>query len=335
MSSSLKRLCALGILVLLARGAEGAAPPSTCPGKTPLTVHFYAVGEGLSALLELPSGKAILVDTGDSPRRRNCGPACSQAHQHLMASLAHDLHGRALSLLWITHQHSDHLGGAEDVLRRFRTELLVDNGEELQKREVMRVHLAAQVNGTRYSPVLPGAPRRVLQEGNVELQAVLPRSWPADCHASPNNCSIGLLVRYCSSSILFTGDAEEVEEASLPEVGHVTLLQVGHHGSNTSSTARFLGEVLPTYAVISSARPEEGMNREYCHPRVEVVERLNAILGGGGTGVVPAFDGSGACRLSGSQQWRNVHVSDRLRLTAVDGDVVLATFGDGRFDAPP
>jgi beta-lactamase superfamily II metal-dependent hydrolase len=213
--------------------------------------------------------------------------------------------------------------------------LLVDNGQELQKREVMRVHLAARANGTRYTPVLPGSPKLVLHEGNVEVQAVLPVRWPADCHASPNNCSIGLLVRYCASSILFTGDAEELEEASLPDLGHVTLLQVGHHGSNTSSTARFLAEVMPTYAVISSARPEEGMNLEYCHPRVEVLERLNAIMGGAGHRVVPAFDGSGACRPSGAQQWRNVHVSDRLRLTAVDGDVVLATYGDGRFAAAP
>jgi beta-lactamase superfamily II metal-dependent hydrolase len=42
-----------------------------------------------------------------------------------------------------------------------------------------------------------------------------------------NTCSILLRVDYCSSSILFTGDAENIEEPDLRIGSPVTLLQVG------------------------------------------------------------------------------------------------------------
>jgi glyoxylase-like metal-dependent hydrolase (beta-lactamase superfamily II) len=33
-----------------------------------------------------------------------------------MVGLSQDLGGKGLDAVWITHQHSDHVGGAEDVL---------------------------------------------------------------------------------------------------------------------------------------------------------------------------------------------------------------------------
>ena len=133
--------------------------------------------------------------------------------------------------------------------------------------------------------------------------------------------------------MLFLGDAEVDEESGLDVGGPVTLLQVGHHGSDTSTGDALLRVARPRYAVVSSAKRDEGTNKGYCHPRVSTVERLDAVLGGGGgaAGMVVAFDAAVKCSDARDSNWRGVATSERLWFTARDGDVVLVTMGDGRF----
>lgn len=97
----------------------------------------------------------------------------------------------------------------------------------------------------------------------------MPSQWYPECGSNANVCSIALRIDCCSSSILFTGDAEAQEEADLTISAPVTLLQVGHHGSKTSSSPAFLERVKPRYAVISAGLAGEGTNSTYCHPREE------------------------------------------------------------------
>ncbi len=115
----------------------------------------------------------------------------------------------------------------------------------------------------------------------------------------------------------------------------MTLLQVGHHGSDTSSTQPFIHRVAPRYAVISSGRRGEGMNRGNCHPRLSTVRRLNTALGGPGAAAdrrVAAFDAAVKCRDGTDANWVDEPVSDRLFITPIDGDMVLETHGDGEFE---
>ena len=130
--------------------------------------------------------------------------------------------------------------------------------------------------------------------------------------------------------MLLTGDAEHDEEKTVDPKGPVTLLQVAHHGSDTSTSPLFLYRARPRYAVVSSGRPGEGLNRDYCHPRAAVVERLARVLGGSPRSTLRAFDGVRCAGLSGAD-WREVPVPDRLWATARDGDVTLTTRGDGEF----
>jgi competence protein ComEC len=129
---------------------------------------------------------------------------------------------------------------------------------------------------------------------------------------------------------LFIGDAEHYEEALLDSHGHVTLLQVAHHGSDTSTTPGFLAKTHPSYAVISAGKPEEGINADYCHPRALIVKRLTALLGGPGSKTLHAFDGN-RCASSRPSDWVDVPTSDHFWATERDGDVVLTTKGDGVF----
>ncbi|MBW2459643.1 MAG: MBL fold metallo-hydrolase, partial [Deltaproteobacteria bacterium] len=262
--------------------------------------------------------------------RAGCGPPCRQWSEHLLAGLEQDLGGRTVDMLWITHQHSDHLGGVPAVLARHAASLYVDNGTRLDTPVVKAARAAAAQRGAPVTVVDPSHPSSPLpSSASVTITAVVPESWPGRCDRHINDCSIGLRIDYCSSSVLFTGDAEADEEAALPIDRPVTLLQVSHHGSETSSSPALLDRVAPRYAVISAADPNEGTNRTYCHPRKSTVERLTEQLGDP-TATMRAFAGN-RCRGATPADWEDVPASARLYATSRDGDVVLTTTGDGTF----
>jgi competence protein ComEC len=84
-----------------------------------------------------------------------------------------------------------------------------------------------------------------------------------------------LSVSYGATRLLFTGDMESDAEADLLDSGadlKADLLKVGHHGSDTSTSYRFLYEVAPEYAVISV-----GEDNKYGHPTNEALEAYASV----------------------------------------------------------
>jgi competence protein ComEC len=88
-----------------------------------------------------------------------------------------------------------------------------------------------------------------------------------------NEFSNLIRVSYGQQSFLFTGDLAKEHEQILCKGGtalHSTVLKVGHHGSNTSSSEEFLRAVNPQWSVISV-----GYGNSFGHPKPEILARIH------------------------------------------------------------
>ena len=95
---------------------------------------------------------------------------------------------------------------------------------------------------------------------------------PVAQYSDTNDTSIVLRIDYGATSFLLTGDMEKTAETDLVNSGvnlRADVLQVGHHGSSTSTGYLFLNSVLPEMAVISC-----GVNNKYGHPHEETLSIL-------------------------------------------------------------
>ena len=86
------------------------------PSPRPLVVSFLNVGQGDSTLIQTPSGKNILIDTGPSGNS-------SALFNELRLRNVHQL-----NLLIISHYDSDHVGNALVVIDNFPIGKVVESG---------------------------------------------------------------------------------------------------------------------------------------------------------------------------------------------------------------
>ena len=124
-------------------------------------------------------------------------------------------------------------------------------------------------------------PRRTLRGGEkIQLLDGVPftvvgpleKSNARGENSRQNNESIVGLLKYGNFTMLFTGDAEAEEEASILKSGadvKSIVLKAGHHGSKTSSTEEFLRAVSPKAVFISC-----GAGNNYGHPSRQTMKRL-------------------------------------------------------------
>lgn len=217
-----------------------------------LTVTWLDVGQGDAAVIQC-GGQTMLID-GGKPEKSSYIYAWLQQH-----GLSY------LDVIVATHVDADHIGGLSGALNY------------------------ASV-GTAYCPVTTGTTetfqsfvkylakrdRRITVPtagetfalGGAQVQILGPLHSAEDS----NDNSIVLKVSFGATSFLFTGDAERAEEQDLLNAGvnlQSTVLKVGHHGSDTSTSYPFLRAVAPQYAVISV-----GAGNSYGHPTEAVLSRL-------------------------------------------------------------
>jgi len=229
-----------------------------------LTVHFLDVGQGDAVALRSPAGRWILIDGGGGPR----GPQGDAGRRVVVPFLRR--HGAAqLAAVVATHAHADHFGGLPAVLEAFDPAFVLEPGEPVPDAGYLGFLGAVESDGAEWRPARRGDR---LELDGVTVEVLSPDSAWAAGQVDINEQSVVLLVTYGTTRLLLTGDAGLPTEAHLAgRVGRVTLLKIGHHGSRSATSDRWLDELQPAEAVISV-----GTRNRYGHPAPEVLDRLRA-----------------------------------------------------------
>ncbi len=221
-----------------------------------LELQFIDVGQGDAILLQT-SEAAVLVDAGEQ----------EQAAEYL------EKRGIArIDLAIATHAHADHIGGFPAVFDTIQVNELWYNGQEHTTLTFEHFVDTLLESGAQYHEPIAGETRSF---GELTVEVLHPQRSAADYTGDLHDQVIVLRARYGEFSVLLTSDAEaDLERGLLDRYSalEATVLKLGHHGSNTSSSAEFLAAVSPAIVVYQA-----GADNPYGHPHSEAIDRVRTI----------------------------------------------------------
>ncbi|MEO8201359.1 MAG: MBL fold metallo-hydrolase [Gemmatimonadota bacterium] len=214
------------------------------PRQAGAEIIFLDVGQGDAILIRSDTFN-VLIDAG---------------HATSIAETLNALGVDHLNLLIATHNHFDHIGGMDEVIRRIPVRRFIDNGcqesteaqayvEDAQRTR----HLASQ-----------RAADTTFTFGALDITVIPSPFYSPACDSSQNNLSVGALVQIGRFRALLTGDSETYEENAWMVAGvapTVSLLKAAHHGARNGVTPAWIQATNPDLVVISV-----GAENQYGHP---------------------------------------------------------------------
>ena len=224
-------------------------------------ITFLDVGQGDASLLQ-SGGQTLLLD-GGSTSQKNVGT-------YVILPYIKQQGISCLEAIVLTHTDQDHINGVIEVLEEGKKGWLTvknlmypywmegtEQGKQLKK--------LAEEAGASCRKIRAGDRLTI---GKAEAVVLYPKEQ--EKIAEPNAGSLVLFWKWEGVRAMFTGDLpEEKERELLQNLPACEILQVGHHGSATSTCREFLEQVQPSLAVISCA-----MKNRYGHPSPDTVDRL-------------------------------------------------------------
>ena len=215
-------------------------------------VVMFEVGEADCHLIKYPYNKnTILIDTGKNEYKIK-----NEVIPYLKS-----IGIKKIDYLIITHGDLDHIGGSITLINNFQVKNVILNKgtfTDLEKELIKNLNkkkIPYQININKIN----------LSNHTIYL-------LNNTKYNNENDNSIITYFTYQKYKFLYMGDASITTEDNLLEnynLNNISILKVGHHGSNTSSSKDFISQINPSISLISV-----GENNIYHHPNKEVINNL-------------------------------------------------------------
>ena len=247
------------VLAIIQLSIAGCVTKEKAP-EDMLAVHFIDVGQGDCELIVTPDGQTMLIDAGI--------PESGDDIVGYISALGIE----EIDIFVATHYHEDHIGGSPQVFDAF--EILSVLILDCEVKTVCAKNLLKDIEEEK-SEITYARRGYEFELGEADFLTLSPEKIT---DGGGNDDSIVLRMEYGEARYIFTGDAEEKTEKEI--LSHYSkselsadLLKVGHHGSRTSTSDKFLEALSPSIAIISC-----GEGNKYGHPHIETVEKLGTSV---------------------------------------------------------
>ncbi len=221
-------------------------------------VSMFDVGQGDSFFIQTTNGKQMLIDGGKDAT--------------VLGELSKVMpwNDRSIDIVLATHPDMDHIGGLDEVLKRYKVDMFVTSevgGETDEYKNLMKL-----VESKKIPAYFLRSGMKINFSSAEYFEVLFPdrdvKGWETNTGSVVGKFVSG------TRSILFTGDSPAPIEQYLSakyKNGEldVDILKLGHHGSRTSTTSAYLKATTPSLALISA-----GKNNSYGHPHKEVLDLL-------------------------------------------------------------
>ncbi len=221
-------------------------------------IKFLDVGQGDSILIG-SNGQSMLIDTG------------SESFGDAVAQKIFSYGFKKLDMMMLSHNHEDHVGGAEIISKKMNIDnLLLPNIKNTKEKTRIIESAKSEVlanEGECYT-AKKGTHTKI---GDIAVSVLACYYEDND----ENDRSIIAMAELNGFKVLLTGDAGTQSENKMLKEGinvDCDVLKVGHHGSSSSSGKKFLKAATPEYAIISC-----GVDNQYSHPHEETLYRLEQV----------------------------------------------------------
>jgi competence protein ComEC len=218
------------------------------------------------AFLNVGQGDAILISKGARQILIDGGRDGTVLLEQLGAQMP--FWDRTIDIVIATHPDADHIDGLISVFENYKVGQFWHTN--VKKETSVYQKLIEDVNTSDETKnIIAFWGLRAIIDDDVYLETVYPFVDDASVLDSDiNDTSIASVLHIGENTFYFGGDLSSEVEDILP-IGQIDVIKVSHHGSDKSTSERFLQNTKPKEIVISV-----GQNNHYGHPHADTMNRL-------------------------------------------------------------